>query len=256
VGVDVVTGARVDRVVVKDGVVCGVDVAGAFVAADSVVVNADVGWLKQTSPALVPASQSPPSMSGATAIVKARRRRAGDGSDGLARVAHEVLFSADYESETQTIFAKNAPPPEPTVYLCAQELAHSRVGWAAHEPVFAMVNVPPIGPGKSGAAENAGAGDDDCLVAGLARARARGLLANDDEVLWRRGSAGLAQEFPGSDGSLYGASSNDRQAAFRRPANASGVSGLYLASGSAHPGGGVPLCLQSGLLAADALLNR
>ena len=34
-----------------------------------------------------------------------------------------------------------------------------------------------------------------------------------------------------------------------------GVRGLYLASGSAHPGGGVPLCLQSGRAAAAALLE-
>lgn len=252
VGVDIVTGTRVDRVVVKDGVVVGVDVAGAFVAANNVVVNADVGWLRQTSPALLSQSRSSPSMSGATAILKARRRRAE--ADAVPRVAHEVLFSSDYERETQTIFAGNAPPTEPTIYLCAQEAAHGRRGWAEHEPVFAMVNVPPLG--TSGGVKNDGVADDDCLAAGLARARARGLLDVDDDVLWRRGAAALAHEFPGSDGSLYGASSNDRQAAFRRPGNASGVPGLFLASGSAHPGGGVPLCLQSGLLAADALLSR
>jgi phytoene dehydrogenase-like protein len=43
--------------------------------------------------------------------------------------------------------------------------------------------------------------------------------------------------------------------AFRRPANRSPLArGLYLASGSAHPGGGVPLCLLSGLAAARAAL--
>ena len=39
--------------------------------------------------------------------------------------------------------------------------------------------------------------------------------------------------------------------AFRRPPNAvAKLPGLYLASGSAHPGGGMPLCLQSGRQAA------
>jgi 1-hydroxycarotenoid 3,4-desaturase len=33
------------------------------------------------------------------------------------------------------------------------------------------------------------------------------------------------------------------------------LEGLYLAGGSAHPGGGVPMCLQSGRLAAEALLE-
>ena len=42
--------------------------------------------------------------------------------------------------------------------------------------------------------------------------------------------------------------------AFRRPANrVKTVPGVYLASGSAHPGGGVPLCMLSGLAAVRAL---
>jgi phytoene dehydrogenase-like protein len=50
-------------------------------------------------------------------------------------------------------------------------------------------------------------------------------------------------------------SSNSPLAAFRRPPNrVRGVRGLYLASGSAHPGGGVPLCLLSGRAAAEAVV--
>ena len=49
------------------------------------------------------------------------------------------------------------------------------------------------------------------------------------------------------------ASSNWR-AAFKRPGTrVSGVKGLALASGSGHPGGGMPLATLSGALAAQAL---
>ena len=42
-------------------------------------------------------------------------------------------------------------------------------------------------------------------------------------------------------------------AAFRRPRNtAPGVPGLFLASGSAHPGGGMPMAMLSGIAAARA----
>ena len=191
--------------------------------------------------ALLSSSSLAPSMSGATAVLRARRR--------AERPAHAVVFSANYREEARDIFERLRPPKAPTVYLCAQEKAHLREGWADDEPLFAMVNTPPIG------VHNDGALDDDCLERGLDLARGRGLLDANDEVVWRRSARELAALFPGSAGSLYGAASNDRRAAFLRPKNAvTGIRGLYLASGSAHPGGGVPLCLQSGLLAADALL--
>ena len=47
-------------------------------------------------------------------------------------------------------------------------------------------------------------------------------------------------------GSLYGTSSNSRYAAFLRHANFSTeFDNLYFCGGSVHPGGGIPLCLNS-----------
>jgi phytoene dehydrogenase-like protein len=87
----------------------------------------------------------------------------------------------------------------------------------------------------------------------LARLDDAGLRAEDDRLVWERTPRGLAAEHPGSAGALYGAASNDAFAAFRRPANRTPVRGLYLASGSAHPGGGIPLCALSGLAAVDCV---
>jgi len=57
-------------------------------------------------------------------------------------------------------------------------------------------------------------------------------------------------------GALYGASSNSRLAAFRRPHNrASRLRGLYFAGGSTHPGGGVPMVTLSGKVASDLLIE-
>jgi phytoene dehydrogenase-like protein len=81
-----------------------------------------------------------------------------------------------------------------------------------------------------------------------------GLIDRDDEIVWRRSPTDLAQAFPGSRGAIYGAASNGRTAAFSRPPNRiAKLPGLYLASGGAHPGGGMPLCVQSGRAAADAV---
>ena len=58
-------------------------------------------------------------------------------------------------------------------------------------------------------------------------------------------------------GALYGVSFNNRLAPFVRPRNAApDVGGLYFAGGTTHPGGGVPLVLLSGKLAAELVLQR
>ena len=69
------------------------------------------------------------------------------------------------------------------------------------------------------------------------------------EVLWERTPVELAERFPRSRGALYGAASNSMFSAFTRPPNRV-MPGLYLAGGSAHPGGGMPLVALSGRQAA------
>jgi phytoene desaturase len=249
VGVDVRTSARVRRILVtKTGDVAGVELEqGGAIDADAVVVNADVAHLTETllpSCARALPKPSAPSMSGATMVLKARRRHG-----ERARVAHEVLFPADYQAEFDDIFRRRQSPRDPTVYVCAQEKAHERTGWTDHEPLFVMANAPALQDGV--------VDDGEAL---LSRARRRlvdaGLIDDDDAVVWQRTSGGLAERFFGSRGSLYGAASNTRQSAFARAPNAvTAVPGLFLASGTAHPGGGVPLCLQSGLHAARAVLD-
>ena len=55
-------------------------------------------------------------------------------------------------------------------------------------------------------------------------------------------------------GALYGASSNDKMAAFLRHSNFSReISKLYFCGGSVHPGGGIPLCLLSAKIVADLI---
>lgn len=248
VGVQVRCAAAVERVELDDrGRVRGVRLrSGEALSADVVVCNADAAWLAEALPAGtrhgLGGSTAVGSMSGWNAILKARRRP--------DRPAHEVLFCADYDQEFGDIFDHDRPPEDPTIYLCAQERAHGRSGWADHEPLFIMVNAPvePIDGARPAAIWEA------VERTARERLRAHGLTDGDDAVVWRRTPADLAARFPGSLGGLYGAASNDPLAAFRRPPNRlRAVPGLYLATGSAHPGGGMPLALRSGQAAAEAI---
>lgn len=225
------------------GHVTGVETDAGHLPAQVVIANADASSVRAH---LLPGGTrhgiSPPraaSTSGWTAILRAGRHA------DLPRVAHTVVFPENYLAEFEDLFDRAQPPADPTVYLCAQEACHGRAGWTDAEPVFVMANAP---------AHH----DGDCTELRdrvETRLDAAGLRAPADAWVWERTPAGLAAEHPGSGGALYGAASNDTFAAFRRPPNRiAGVPGLYLASGSAHPGGGMPLCARSGLAAADAAL--
>lgn len=246
VGVQIHYGARVARISVRERQVTGVVLEdGTALRATNVVANTDVSLVKDVLlEAEVAHGIRPdpmPSMSGYNALIKARK---------TPRVAHTVLFPHDYLAEFADIFDRDRPPASPTVYLCAQEVCHQRPSWPGFEPLFVMANAPPEPAGG----ERAAAVWQDLDAAVLERLRHAGLVGDDDAVLWRRSPRDLARLFPGSRGAIYGSASNDATAAFQRPANrVAAVSGLFLASGSAHPGGGVPLAALSGMAAARAL---
>ncbi|MFW5968793.1 MAG: phytoene desaturase family protein, partial [Persicimonas sp.] len=249
-GVEITYGAPVRRIDTAGGAVEAVVTDQKRHRCEAVVVNADVAHLVdellgEASSAKI-AAPAEPSMSGWTAVARAERR------PEEARAPHTVYFPERYGEEFVDIFERRRPPEEPTVYLCAQEKAHDRTGWEREEPLFLMVNAP-CEPAEMPRAERAWS---ELRNRALGRLYEAGLIEKSDAIVWERTPTELAERFPGSRGSIYGAASNSKTAAFKRPPNrVEGVEGLYLASGSAHPGGGVPLCAQSGRLAAKAVAS-
>ncbi|MEO1273995.1 MAG: 1-hydroxycarotenoid 3,4-desaturase CrtD [Pseudomonadota bacterium] len=184
---------------------------------------------------------------------------------GLDLAHHTVLFSQDYEAEFAAL-ARGHPPPDPTIYICAQDrldtdaaadddapsnTVPSNTASSAPERLFLLMNAPargdiaPLSPKEI----------DQCLSrtkATLARAGLRITHATDHVTTTT--PADFNRLYPGTGGALYGRANHGMMGSFRRPGSRSRVPGLYLASGSAHPGAGVPMATLSGRMAADAVM--
>ncbi len=162
---------------------------------------------------------------------------------------HNIFFTKDYAAEFDHLFRLKKMYTDPTVYI--NITAKCEPGVQAPkgcENWFVMVNAP------------ANVGQDweayrlqyrEAIIAKLSR-----ILQTDiaslietetilDPVLIESKTASYT-------GSLYGTSSNSNMAAFLRHPNFSKtIRNLYFAGGSVHPGGGIPLCLQSAKIMSE-----
>jgi phytoene desaturase len=163
---------------------------------------------------------------------------------------HNVFFSEDYRAEFSSIFKARRTYGDPTIYVnitSKMEAAHAPEGC---ENWFVLINMPsrsePMGV-KEIAQLRKAAIDKLSRMLGTSI----GALIQTEQVLTPEG---IERKTGSYAGALYGTSSNGRMAAFlRHPNHAPNYPGLFFAGGTVHPGGGIPLCLRSGKLAAEAV---
>lgn len=240
-------GAAVNEIVVKNGRVTGVLSAEGFLKANAVLSNADVFTTYRN---LLPKHAAPekilrqPRSSSALIFYWGVRGR----FDELD--VHNIFFSGDYRREFAQIFLEKTMPDEPTVYLNITSKRFATDAPAGCENWFVLVNAP----------ANEGQDWDGLIPA--TRERVLDVLSQRlrtdlracvecEAVFEPRTIESLTGSWQGA---LYGNSSNNRMAAFLRHANKSRrIRGLYFCGGSVHPGGGIPLCLQSGKIAAQLI---
>jgi len=66
----------------------------------------------------------------------------------------------------------------------------------------------------------------------------------------------IEKQYSGKNGSIYGNASNNRFSAFyRHPNYSKRINGLYFAGVSVHPGGGIPLAINSAKIACECLFD-
>jgi len=165
---------------------------------------------------------------------------------------HNIFFSDNYEEEFSCIFEKKTLFEDPTVYVNISSKHTASDAPEGGENWFVMINAP----------GNYGQNWEELID--LSRERILNKLSLllgenikelvETEFVWDpRGIEAKTDSFLGA---LYGAASNDRMAAFlRHPNRAPQISNLYFCGGSVHPGGGIPLCVQSGKIVSE-LINE
>ena len=173
---------------------------------------------------------------------------------------HTVLFPEDYDDEFDSVYGTRRrgarPIPDPAIYICNPDDPAMRP--EGHEAWFVLVNAarqrdldgPDHQPGTvDWTADGTAQRYADHILDVMAE---RGLDVRN-RLRWRvvRTPADLEAETGSPGGAIYGTSSNGQRAAFLRPANRSPIDGLYLAGGSSHPGGGLPLVGLSAEIVSD-----
>jgi phytoene desaturase len=164
---------------------------------------------------------------------------------------HNILFSDDYYREFQQI-SRQEIPDDPTIYISISSKTDPRNAPEGCENWFVFINTPFHSHQKW-----------ESIISVLRKTVFNKLkkigihIESHIETEQIRSPEDFYQLFYSNRGSIYGLSSNNPGSAFRRPANRShNLKALYFAGGSVHPGGGVPLCIRSGRIAADLMIER
>ncbi|WP_246566112.1 phytoene desaturase family protein [Curtobacterium flaccumfaciens] len=262
-GAKIIAGAKVERIVVEDGVATG-------------VVHRDRDGVQHTAPADLVVSAADMQHTEMQLLEREHRTHGADhwkkrdpgpsavlvylGIDGPTPglLHHTLMFTADWKANFGAIFGDDRHVPDPaSIYVCAPSETDPSVSPPGSSNLFILVPLPAdLSIGKGGID---GAGDYQVeQIADRAidvLAERAGVPDLRDRIRVRRtiGPRDFADDLNAWNGSMLGPAHTLKQSAFFREKNASKkVEGLYYVGASTIPGIGLPMCLIS----AEVLLKR
>ncbi|NOS83759.1 MAG: phytoene desaturase [Ignavibacteria bacterium] len=167
---------------------------------------------------------------------------------------HNILFSSDYKKEFEELFDKKTYPTDPTIYIYISSKFSPGDAPTGKENWFVMINAP------NSTSSNSKDQMSNEKIKDILLTKINTLTGYDIKDKIESESVMTPQDIEDQTGSykgsIYGISSNSRNAAFFRQSNKSKhYHGLYFTGGSAHPGGGIPLVILSGKITAEKLMN-
>lgn len=238
---------KVDEIIIENKSAKGVKTAKGKYNADAVVSNMDVSF---TYEQLLPNEKHP------TKTLQQERSSSaivfywGIKKEFKQLNVHNIFFADDYPKEWATLFDKKELYDDPTIYVNITSKYVKGDAPKGCENWFVYVNAPSIN----------GQNWDETVAKfrSIALKRLEKHLGEPIEPLIdaedMMSPPIIEERYLGKAGSIYGNASNNRYSAFYRHPNFSkDINGLYFVGVSVHPGGGIPLALNSARLATEFL---
>ena len=161
---------------------------------------------------------------------------------------HNMFFSSDYKKEFNQIFESKTMGNDPSIYVHITSKEKKEDAPEGKENWFVMVNTP-INEGQ----------DWKTIIAQTKQNILRKLnkqlnssikpLIEEEFVM---DPVFIEEKYAAAQGSIYGNASNNKYAAFYRHPNFSKtIKGLYFTGVTVHPGGGIPLAINSAKIAFE-----
>jgi diapolycopene oxygenase len=250
VGVKFHFNKMVDEIIVEKQKTVGIRIGQKIIKADIVISNSDV---VPTYRKLLPRQKAPEKILQQPRSSSALIFYWGIRKDFPELDLHNIFFSEDYKTEFDYIFNKKLVHSDPTVYINITSKDEPDDAPNGCENWFVMINVPSnIGQDWDKIIKDA----RESIKSKLNRLLHINIdpLIEYENILDPRSIESRTQSYQGA---LYGASSNNKYAAFlRHPNFKNSIRNLYFCGGSVHPGGGIPLCLLSGKIVSELIENQ
>lgn len=240
-------GQKVEKILLQNKKAVGVRTNGKEISADLVVANMDIypTYKKLLSEIKMPRNVRKEERSSSAVIFYWGIEKQFEEMD-----LHNIFFSSQYKEEFKALFEDKKMYKDPTIYVNITAKEENKDAPKGTENWFVMINAP------------ADYGQDWTQEVKLLRRRVieklNRMLGSDLSDLIKEETVMSPPEIQAKTqshmGALYGASSNNKMAAFlRHPNFKSSIDQLYFCGGSVHPGGGIPLCLLSAKIVSDQL---
>ena len=247
IGVKFHFNSQIDKILIKDKSVIGVMSSGIDYKTDIVVSNMDINL---TYEKLLKGYEKPfyvknyePSSS---AIVFYWNMNKSFSNINV----HNIIFSRDQREEFDHIFNKKSIYNDPTVYICSTSKIVKEDAPAGCENWFILINSP-FDNGQDW--EEIKKDLRNNIIKKINSTLKVNIESNivGEKILT---PVDIEAETLSKFGSLYGSSSNSLKSAFvRHPNFSKKINNLYFCGGSVHPGGGIPLCLNSAKIVSDLI---
>ena len=163
---------------------------------------------------------------------------------------HNIIFSRDQMKEFDYIFNRNSIYYDPTVYICSTSKIVKEDAPSGYENWFILINSP-FDSGQNWKTIKKNLRNN--IIKKINSTLNVDIESNiiGEKILT---PVDIENETLSRFGSLYGSSSNSLQSAFiRHPNFSKKINNLYFCGGSVHPGGGIPLCLNSAKIVSDLI---